>query len=79
MNESLNEKARPNRYTLPIGVIEKSERLTECLPCNYQMRVTEPDAVLIERYHPYYAGGRMTGLCREHVETIDLEYIGYTQ
>jgi hypothetical protein len=72
-----NEESR-NRYILPIGVIENSERPTECLPCNYNFRVREPEAVLIERYHPYYTGGRMTGLCREHAEAIDLEYIGYT-
>jgi hypothetical protein len=74
----MEQEERANRYILPITEIDESMRPSECYQCNYYLRVSNAVAVLVEKYHPYYEDGRITGLCGYHAEALDLEYQGYT-
>jgi hypothetical protein len=67
-----------NRYILPITEVEILKRPLECLPCKYAYRDTDAVMALVEKEHPDYKDGRITGLCGNHAEIVDLEYIGYT-
>jgi hypothetical protein len=46
----------------------------ECFPCKVSYRATDAVMALVETGHPDYENGlRVTGLCGNHAELVDVE------
>lgn len=67
------------KQVVAITELPEENRPVECFPCNYAYRSTDATMALVETEHPDYQDGvRVTGLCGNHAETIDLDSLRNT-